>query len=423
MEKLLRFNRIALIVMVTLLFAPGRTKAQNTLDFYLNAARENNPVVKENLLLKEKAAIQEKKIGAEYHGPKIYATGEANYSPLIPNKDDPKAVGYDVAITDGGLIAANLNVVKPVFNQSVLETLKQQAQASGEAGVVNATLLLHQLEKEVTDQYIVTYQSLAQIEFTKKIREQLLKQKEIIEALAKSGIYNSADILLLDIEIQNQSVQLNDLQSAYNQNIYTLNSQCGISGVPNATLSPPDIQLREDIRQSKFMDKFRSDSLQEVLSLQVSNLKYKPQFNLYGNTGLKAIEFSGIQRKFGAAIGLTVAIPIYDGHQRNYSEQQTQINLQDIDNYRQNFLVQKNNRQQALFSSLGLLDKKIEILTAQIQNYEKLIELYKNGLQAGNIEIINYMNTVRLYTSLQNELSINTTNKFLIINESNYYNW
>lgn len=397
--------------------------SQNTLDYYLKAARENNPVVKENLSLKEKAAIQEKKIKAEYQGPKIYATGEANYSPLIPNKDDPKAVGYDVAITDGGLIAANLNAVQPIFNQSVRETLKQQAQASGEAGAVQASLTLHQLEKEVTDQYIVTYQSLSQIEFTKEIREQLLKQKEIIEALAKNGMYESSDILLLDIEIQNQTTQLNELQSVYNQNIYALNSQCGISGPSNADLSPPDIELRKDILQTRFMDKFRSDSLQEVLNLQVSNLKYKPQFNLYGNTGLKAIEFSDIQRKFGAAIGLTALIPIYDGHQRNYSEQQTQINLQDIGNYRQNFLVQKNNRQQALFSSLGLLEKKIEIIHAQIGNYEKLIELYRKELQAGNLEIINYMNTIRLYTSLQNELSINTTNKFLIINENNYYNW
>lgn len=397
--------------------------SQNTLNFYLKAARENNPVVKENLSLKEKAAIQGKMIKAEYQGPKVYASGEANYSPLIPNKDDPKAVGYDVAITDGGLIAANLNVLQPIFNNTIRETLSQQAQASGEAGVVKATLTLHQLEKEVTDQYIIAYQSLSQIEFTKNIREQLLKQKEIIEALAKRGIYKSSDILLLDIEIQNQSAQLNYLQSAYNQNIYALNSQCGITGQPIVKLTSPDIELREDIRQSKFLDKFRSDSLQEVFNLQVSNLKYKSQFNIYGNTGLKAIEFSGLQRKFGVAVGLTMFIPIYDGHQRDYNEQQTDINLQDIDNYKQNFIIKKSNRQQAILSSLDLIEKKIEIINSQLRNYEKLIGLYKNELQAGNLEIINYMNTIRSYTSLQNDLSVNKTNKLLIINENNYYNW
>ena len=397
--------------------------SQNTLNFYLKAARENNPVVKENLSLKEKAAIQGKMIKAEYQGPKVYTSGEANYSPLIPNKDDPKAVGYDVAITDGGLIAANLNVLQPIFNSTIRQTLSQQAQASGEAGVVKATLTLHQLEKEVTDQYIVAYQSLSQIEFTKNLMNQLLKQKETIEALAKNGIYKSSDILLLDIEIQNQAAQLNNLQSVYNQNIYALNSQCGIKGQSIVELTSPDIKLSNDNRQSKFLDKFRSDSLQEAFNLQVSNLKYKPKFNIYGNTGLKAIEFSGIQRKFGASVGVTMLIPIYDGHQRGYNQQQANINLQVIDNYKQNFIIQKNNRQQAILSSLDLIEKKIEIINSQLRNYEKLIGLYKNELQAGNLEIINYMNTIRSFTSLQNDLSVNKTNKLLIINENNYYNW
>ncbi len=422
MKYLLKNKRLGLTLLI--LFLTIRAGfSQNSLDFYLKAARENNPVVKENLSLKEKAVIQGKIIKAEYQGPKVYASGEANYSPLLPNKDDPKAIGHDVAITNGGLIAANLNVLQPIFNNTIRETLSQQAQASGEAGVVKATLTLHQLEKEVTDQYIIAYQSLSQIEFTRNIRGQLLKQKEIIEALARRGIYKGSDILLIDIEIQNQTTRLNNLQSMYNQNIYELNAQCGITGNPAVELASPDIGLREDVHQSKFMDKFKSDSLQEVFNLQVKNLKYKPQFNIYGNTGLKAIEFSGLQRKFGASAGVTMFIPIYDGHQRDYNQQQTDINLLDIDNYKQNFIIQKNNRQQAILSSLDLIEKKIEIINAQLQNYEKLIGLYKSELQAGNLEIINYMNTIRSYTSLQNDLSVNKTNKLLIINENNYYNW
>ena len=50
--------------------------SQNNLEYYLKAARENNPTIKENLSLKEKAAIQEKMIKAEYQGPKVYASGE-----------------------------------------------------------------------------------------------------------------------------------------------------------------------------------------------------------------------------------------------------------------------------------------------------------------------------------------------------------
>ncbi len=397
--------------------------AQNTLEYYLNAARANNPAIKQSLSLKEKADLQKKIIKSEYQGPKVYASGDLNYSPLLPNKDDSKAIGYDVAITDGGLIAANLNVLQPVFNRQVRETLVKQAQSTGEAGVVQASLSLHQLEKEVTDQYILAWQNLSQIEFISAIKNQLQKQKEVVETMAKSGLYKTSDVLLIDIEIRNQEALLNNLQSAYLQNLSNLNSQCGLANETSVKLLRPTIGLRDSNPMSKFLEKFRSDSLQEVLNLDVSNLKYKPQFNLYGNAGLKAIEFEGIQRKFGAAVGLALSIPIYDGHQKEYTRQQSEINLQDIDNYKQNFLIQKNNRQNALVSALDFLEKKMTVIHSQLTDYEKLIELYQTELKAGTLEIINYMNTIRLYTTLENELSMNETNKFLIINESNYYNW
>jgi len=138
---------------------------------------------------------------------------------------------------------------------------------------------------------------------------------------------------------------------------------------------------------------------------------------------LQAIEFSGIQRKFGVGVGMTLAIPIYDGHQKDFTRKQTEINLGVIDGYRQNFLVQKSNRQQAILSDLKLKEEKINMIRSQLKNYEKLMELYKTELQTGELQIIDYMNTVKSYTVAQRDLTISETNKMLIINENNYYNW
>ena len=362
-------RKIGLTLLVTVCFVQIGM-AQNTLDFYLKAAKENSPVVKENISLQEKALIQKKRIEAEYHGPKVYASGEVNYSPLLPDKDDPKAVGYDVAITDGGLIAANVNVLQPILNTAVRESLIKQNEATAQSGIVQSEINLHQIEKEVTDQYILSYESRSQLEYSKNIKEQLQRQKEIVETLAKSGLYKSSDVILLDIEIQNQTVQISQMQSVYNQNIFSLYSLCGIKGQSDVELTQPNLQINEAVFQSKFLDRYRSDSLKEVLNLQVSNLKYKPQVSLYGNTGLMSTGLSGIQRKFGAAIGLTVSVPIYDGHQKNYNQEQSDINLQVIDNYKQDFLIRKNNRKQAILSSLNLIDKRIEVINSQLQNYE-----------------------------------------------------
>jgi len=303
------------------------------------------------------------------------------------------------------------------------ETLSQQAKIAGESGTDKAKLTLHQLEKDVTDQYIVSYQSLNQIAFVSVLRDQLIQQKTIIEAFAARGIYKRSDILLIDIEIQNQATELSTLQAIYYRNIYALNELCGITGNGDVKLSDPQISLIVDTKQSQFLEKFRLDSLQEVYNLQAANLKYKPQFILYGNTGLQAIELAGIQRKFGVGMGIKMAIPIYDGHQKDYTKQQSDINLRVINNYRQNFIVQKSNRQQAILSELTLIEQKINIIRSKLDNYKKLIELYKNELQTGELQIINFMNIIKSYTIAQHDLTITETNKMLIINNNNYYNW
>ena len=416
-------HKSAGLLLLSILLLTANCFSQNTLDYYLKAARDNNPTIKENLALTEKAVIQQDIVKAEFRKPKVFATGEINYSPLVPNKDDPNAIGYDVAITDGGLYAGLVNIQQPVFNKSVYETLGRQAEVAGEAGADKAKLTLHQLEKEVTDQYIVSYQSLNQITFVSNIKNQLIQQKAVIETLAANGIYKRPDILLIEIEIQNQATEINNLQAIYNRNIYALNELCGLKENAGATLSAPQIELKTDDAPSQFLEKFRLDSLQQVYNLEVSNLKYKPQVNIYGNTGLQAIEFSGIQRKFGVGVGMILAIPIYDGHQKDFTRKQTEINLGVIYSYRQNFLVQKSNRQQAILSDLKLKEEKINMIRSQLKNYEKLMELYKTELQTGELQIIDYMNTVKSYTVAQRDLTISETNKMLIINENNYYNW
>jgi len=415
-------KKTGLVVLVMLLISFNGF-SQTSLDYYLKAARENNPTIKENLALGEKAGIQQNIINAEYQKPKVYATGNIYYPPLIPNKDDPNAIGYEAAITNGGLYSALLNVQQPLFNKSIRETLSEQAKISGESGVEKAKLTLHQLEKDVIDQYIVSYQSLNQMTFVNILKEQLIKQKVVVETFAANGIYKKSDILLIDIEIQNQTTELSNLQAIYNRNIFALNDLCGLNRDANVQLAAPQIALKDDGAPSRFLEKFRLDSIQEVFNLQVTNLKYKPQVNIYGNTGLIAKELDGIQRKFGLGLGMTLAIPLYDGHQKDYTKQQTDINLRVINNYRQSFLVQKSNRQMAILSDLNILENKINVVRLKLKNYEKLIDLYKTELQTGELQIVNYMNTIRSYTIAQYDLTIGETKRMLIINENNYYNW
>ncbi|OIP84441.1 MAG: hypothetical protein AUK44_02650 [Porphyromonadaceae bacterium CG2_30_38_12] len=422
MSHALKILRIGFVLFV-LFGAVTSGFSQNSLDFYLNAARQNNPNIKEHQAQTKKSIIQKNIINAEYTAPKVSLNAEINYSPLFPNKSDSKAIGFDVAVTDGGLYAVLLNVRQPIFNKAITEMLHKQAAIVGETGDNNVKVTLHQLEREITDQYIVSYQSLNQINFVNNLTIQLQQQKEIIDAFATKGIYKQLDILLIDIEIQRQKTELSNLQAIYNRNIYKLNDLCGISSNIPAKLTNPHIEIKPEIQQSQFLEQFRLDSLKEVSDLEVANLKYKLQFNLYGNTGMMAIDLNGIQRKIGFGVGVTMAVPLYDGNQKKYTCQQFELKLSVIGNYKQNFLVQKSNRKQGILSDLKLMEQKNSQIRSQLTNYEKLLELYKIELQTGELELINYLNVIKSFTEAKNSLTISETNKLLIISESNYYNW
>lgn len=416
-------NKGITLTLMAFLGTFGVSFSQNNLEFYLKAARENNPDIKENLAMVEKSGVQQNIIKAEYQKPKVFVSGNVNYSPLFPNKDDPKAIGYDVAITNQSLYSCLLNIQQPIFNQSIRKTISEQNMLIGKTNSEKAKLTLHQLEKNVTDRYILSYQSLNQIAFVTKIKGQLEQQKKIIEALAARGIYKKSDILLMDISIESQAAELSNLQAIYNRNIFFLNEICGITGNNDIKLVAPQFELKPNEIKSQFLEKFRLDSIQEVSNVNVANLKYKPQFSLYGNTGLNAIELSGIQRKFGVGVGFAMFIPIYDGHQKKYTKKIANINLEVINNYRKDFLIQKSNRLQAVLSDLSLTEQKIFEINSQLKNYKKLFEIYKIELQTGDLEIINYMNTLKSYITAQHDLTISETNKLLTINENNYYNW
>lgn len=396
---------------------------QYTLEYYLKAAKENNPSIKENFAMADKAVINEKRAKAENIGPQAYISGDIFYPPMIGNKNDPDAIGYDPAITDGGLYSLLFNVTQPLFTKSVNEVMINRAKLTGDLNREKAVLVSRQIEKNVTEQYVLAFQDLIQINFIQSLIYRLEEQKKIIEALAEKGIYMASDVLLTEIQIQAQKTEMNKFKSSYLKNISGLNDLCGLKQETDVVLTPPGISLNPFVRESRFNERFRLDSLQEVFNLRSLNLKYKPHVNLYGNMGINAIELPGIQRRAGMGFGISLILPVYDGNQKQLNSGETEINLRIINNYRQNFLTMRENQQKAVLAELQLIDDRISIINDQILSYEKLISLFDLKLRAGELEIINYLNVIKSYISAKNDLTLSETSRLLIINESNYYNW
>ena len=416
-------GKIIKILLLLLLLAGELSYSQNTLDYYLNAAFANNPELKENEGMAAKTDIRGNIIKAEYRQPQVYFTGDIFYPPMYPDKNDPDAIGYDIAITDGGLYSTLLNVRQPVFNKSVLETNNLKLETEKRIYLEKSKLTKHELEKQVTEKYIIAYKYLSQIGFNENIMNLLEQQRTIIKSLAEKGILQQSDLMLINIAIQNMIIEITDLRSAYERNLGDLNELCGLPNIIVKELTVPDIFPEFGNKQSLFLNRFVLDSLQAVYNLDVANLRYKPQLNFYASTGINAIEIPGIQRKFGAGFGVNLIIPIYDGHQKKLAGQETAIDIGIIDNYKQNFIIRKETRLEAILNDIKNIDDKIMAYKLQSNNYESLIELYKAKLNTGQINMMDYLNILKSYLTLKNELALSETNKLLIINENNYYNW
>ena len=98
--------------------------SQNSLDYFINKALDNSPQIKNynNLFLINN--LQKKLDEAQNSAFQIYLTGDYLFAPyfnnnghLISTDPDPKAIGYDVGITNGGQYSALLNVDKNIFNE------------------------------------------------------------------------------------------------------------------------------------------------------------------------------------------------------------------------------------------------------------------------------------------------------------------
>ena len=76
-------HRAFCAILFFLLLLTGESMKAQTLQYFLNAARENNPAVQENRNLAAIAGLESEKAKAAYRMPEISATGNLLYAPVI----------------------------------------------------------------------------------------------------------------------------------------------------------------------------------------------------------------------------------------------------------------------------------------------------------------------------------------------------
>ncbi len=421
-----------IIVILLLFFSSLSLKAQ--LIDYLEVAKKNSPLINENTNLITVNGLEVERLKAFYTKPQVSVTANYLLAPIISNDNGNTKLevnstgasnyfGYDLASSNGGQYQAQLNITQPLFNEYRLKTVQEQLVVSSQINQNIAKLTAHDIEKIVTDQYILCFQDYRQINYTESMIKLLSEQKDLLQKLVSASIYKQSDLTLLNIEYQNFLLQRSQLKANIRRDFLDLNILCGINDTTVVELQNIELVINVVTEQSSYLEKYRLDSLNLFAQQKIFELKYKPQINWFANTGLNGVNVPDIWRRFGFSAGLSLTYNILDGSQKNISRNKTQLLQKSIAFYKDNFTRVNSLRKTKILNELASYTERMTIIQQQINDYNALINSYKKEIISGQLSIVNYLTTLKNMAIIQRDFTLLTSQKQTLINAYNYWNW
>lgn len=420
---------IVFVLAVGLLFFAKTLRAQSSFAAYIDSAVNNNPDIIFLQSQLKQLDLEDLLITARLQSPQAYLSSDLLFAPYLNNKKlvdispSDNAIGYDSGITNGGLYSFLFNVDFPLMKKVELKHRISQNELEKSKLKLQIKTLEIEIQQTIGNLYFDALDKQALVENSKKNLELLKDEITIVGKLADKGLFRISDYKLLQLEAQSDSVGFNQTLTEQELAVRQLKVACGIRNNDVALLLCPSLQpTKSDTQNSLFILPYQQDSLRSVNSLQIEKDQYRPQVNLFLNSGLNSTAIPNIERRVGMSAGLHFSYILFDGHQKKINERQQQLHLEDL-------LHQKKIKQQEIQSQrkayLSSIEKSRDELNKQkrIQKeYDDLMYLYQEELKRAQIGILDFINYLKKYSDVnlavaQKEITLNK-----LINEFNYWN-
>ncbi|MBK7410012.1 MAG: TolC family protein [Saprospirales bacterium] len=416
--RTLKWRGIDRLILLSLLMVGAFYVQAQTLQTYLAAAQANNPTLRENENLASISNLEVNKAKAAYKLPEISTSGNFLYAPVV------KGIGYDNSITNGAWYSAQLNLNQPLFTRRQVEAQENNALINQGIYRQNTALSQHDLDRQVTEQYILTWQNLERIDNSRQVLDILTDQEAVVRVFAENAILAQSDVLFFTIEKKNQELALRDYQIAYRQGLATLNLICGLVDTAYIELQQPEIRMKADtFGLSNFLRGYQLDSFLLENNRELSELKYRPQVAVFANGGLNAIMWKDIYKKFGFSAGINFSMALFDGHQKDLNRQQMELSQQTSQVQRDFQAKQVQQQRLTTWQQIELLDAKIEAVRQQLSDYDTLLNFYRERIAQGELSVNDYINVIKSYAAAKADFTSLKTTRLLWINDYNYWNW
>jgi len=390
---------------------------KNSLDYYLQQAVHNSPLLKDYQSQIESNGIDSQRIRAQF-GPQVTGSSVNSLAPVI------HGYGYDAVITNGGQLSGIVNVNQILVSRKNLSAQYRNLQLQSEGIANNSRISEQDLKRTITSQYLTAYGTLQELKLAREIQEQLQKESAILKVLTEKNVYRQTDYLTFLVTVQQQDLSLRQLDIQFHNDYAMLNYLSGIEDTAAIDLDEPSysIQGPPDPGHSIFFQKYTIDSLILVQNRTLVDFSYKPKVNIYANGGyLSSLNYQGY-KNFGASVGLDLVVPIYDGKQKKMQYRKLDISERSRANYKNFYTSQYYQQINQLKQQLRQTETLIGDINNQIRYSEGLIQVNKKLLETGDAKIPDLIIALNNYLTAKSLLTQNKVSRLQIINQINYWN-
>lgn len=407
------------IIIIGFIFLSGKNSLaqKNTLDFYLQEAIQNSPLLKDYQSQMESNAIDSERIRAQYK-PQVSGSSINSYAPVI------NGFGYDNAITNGGQLSGIVNVSQTLVSRGNLSAQYKNIQLQNQGIANTARISTQDLKRTITNQYLTAFGTLQELNLAKEIHELLQKEVGILKTLTEKNVYRQTDYLTLLVTVQQQDLSLRQLDIQYHNDFATLNYLAGIVDTAAVNLDEPSFTINPlpGPDHSVFFQKYTIDSLILVHNRTLLDYSYKPKVNLYANGGyLSSLMYQGY-KNFGTSVGFDITVPIYDGKQKKMQYRKLDISERARSGYKNFYTNQYYQQINLLEQQLQQTESLIGDINNQIKYSNGLIEVNTKLLETGDAKIADLIIALNNYLNAKNLLTQNKVSRLQIINQINYWN-
>lgn len=420
---------IRLLTIILMLLINNRLPAQNGLKYYMAEALRNNPALMESMNNIHSRNLDRSLTNAQFSLPQISLTANYLFAPYFNNRQlvttspDSLAIGYDPSITNGGLYSAQINISKNIFNSGVINAYDTQTGLQIRNSENSIETAKHTLERDITDQYLLTFQAQELYKLSKALVDTLSLQLNLTQQLMLKGLSRQTDYLLLKVELASQQISSEQALSVYKTGLYELNSACGIFDTASVNLVPVELTRSAEVNESNFLRQYSLDSLLVITQQNLMETKYLPQFSIFANAGLNAVELNGIGRKFGMSAGINFTLPVFDGNQKSITRQQSEISSRTIGVQKENQRITIRNKKIETASQIDVYLRNMKAISQQLKDYEQILRISRSELINGQLTMIEFITILRNYLDLKKTEIQTNAGYQQMINQFNYWNW